>query len=152
VTRRRLMRGAAVAGGAALGAAALAPLVDLLTLLLIALLRSHSQDPPVLLPEAALALPRTRAEAATRAGVVTVDIGPDGLWLDGFRLGPASALHRGAGRLDLLYAPLLQRSKGPLVLRADAAVPWSSLERALLTAREAGFVDVELVAERAGSL
>ena len=46
------------------------------------------------------------------------------------------------GESELRYAPRLQRSKGPRVLRADAAVPWSSLERALLTAREAGFVEV----------
>lgn len=149
--RPRRLRMAAPAAGAALGAAALAPLVDLLTLLVVALLRGQSADPPVVV-EPGFALPTSRQERPAGAPALTVDLGQRGLYLDGWRVGAAAAALEGEGRVEPLYAALLRSEKGPLRLRVDARLPFSALDRLLLTAREAGYAEVELVATRATSL
>ena len=149
MSRRRLFQAGRAPAG--LGAAALAPLVDLLTLLVVALLRGQSADPPVVV-ELGFSLPISRQERAASPPAVTVDLGPRGLYVDGWRLGPAEAAHGGAGRVEALYGALLRGEKGRLRLRVDAAAPYADVDRLLFTAREAGFAEVELVATRASSL
>jgi hypothetical protein len=148
---RRLRLGAPTVS-AALGAAALAPLVDLLTLLVVALLRGQSADPPVVV-EPGFALPLSRQERAPGRPALTIDLGQNGLYLDGWRVGAAAAaLEGGGGRVEPLYAALLRAPKGPLRLRVDARVPFAAIDRLLLTAREAGYAEVELIATKASSL
>ena len=93
-------------------------------------------------------------EAAAARGV-TVDVGLDGLYVDGWRAGSASywatAVARPRGRTR--YAPLQQRvGQKTVVIRAHAEAPWQLVGKVLPTAQQAGFEDVTVVAESAASL
>ena len=149
IGRRRWPRAAPVAA-AGFGPALLSPLVDLVTLLLVALLRSAGEAPPIPPPAlgqtGALAPPVSRAEDPLVRGLV-VDVGAEGIAVDGHRAGATAAQ-----RLPELAAALEQRPRGPLLLRVDAGVPWSAVERVLGVARAAGFSDVRLVAASAAGL
>jgi len=148
--RRRLFRPAAPRAG--LGALALAPLVDLLTLLLVAVLRTWSTDPPVSISEAGFTLPVSREERPAPQGV-TVDVGPDGLYVQGWRVG-SSVYHATAeGAVIPEVVEALQANRATQVLiRADRAAPWSVLGKVLVSAQQAGASDIDLVAVSRASL
>ena len=151
--RRRLFGGPARSAAAGLTTGALAPMVDLFTLLIVAVLRTWSAEPPVETPEGTLDLPRSREEAAPERGVV-VDVGRDGLYVDGWRAG-SSAYWADAEEVLVsdLYAPLQQRAgSGSVVIRAHAEAPWRLVGKVLLTAQQAGFEEVSVVAESHASL
>jgi biopolymer transport protein ExbD len=134
-------------------AAALSPLVDVLTLLLVALLRTYSADPPVEVPEADFRLATSGREVGVPRGPVVIDVGLDGLYVDGWRVAATQFQARQEGvRIEPLYAALLQRPGDAALVRAHADLPWSMLSRVLATAREAGRRDVRLVARKSASL
>jgi biopolymer transport protein ExbD len=131
---------------------ALAPLVDLLTLLLVAVLRTWSADPPPDLAEDGFELPVTREESPVPR-VVTIDIGQGGLYVDGWRAGNAAYWTEAEALLITdLYGPLQQAGSGSAVVRAHAEAPWSLVGKVLLTAQQAGYTDISLVAESRASL
>jgi biopolymer transport protein ExbD len=154
--RRSLFRvgpSAGSSGAAGLSTGALAPMVDLFTLLIVAVLRTWSAEPPTRTPEGDLDLPISRAEDAPERGVV-VDVGKDGLYVDGWRAGSSAYWATAESVLVTdLYAPLQQRAgEKTVVIRAHAEAPWQLVGKVLLTAQQAGFEEVSVVAESAASL
>lgn len=147
---RRLARGGGRPAG--LEAGPLASMVDLLTILLVVLLRTWSTEPPLDLAEPDAALPLSTAEDPVGPGVI-VDVGPSGLWVEGERAGSISYLERSEGVLvEGLYEALQARGGQRVVVRADGEVRWSVLGKVMFTAQHAGYTEVELVALNRGSL
>jgi len=151
--RRRLFQPSSGSGVAGLSTGAMAPMVDLFTLLIVAVLRTWSAEPPAETPEGDLSLPRSVSEDAPARGV-TVDVGKDGLYVDGWRAGSAVYWAEADGALvSDLYGPLQQRAgEGTVVIRAHADAPWGLVGKVLLTAQQAGFEEVSVVAESHASL
>jgi len=130
-------------------AATLAPLVDVLTLVLVALLLAFSSDPPL---PVALTLPRSTAtEEVPRT--LAVDLTPRGIHLQGHRVaGAAWYLERTDDLVEGLHAALQQQPRGRVLLRMDAEVPYRLVRKVLFTLEQAGFSQVTLVAESRTSL
>lgn len=149
--RRRFgFRRGAADGGLAVGP--LASMVDLLTILLVVLLRTWSTQPPLELAEPATELPLSRAEAPVGPGVI-VDVGPTGLYVEGRRAGSvAYYLASDDVLVREIYDALQTRAGRRVVVRADADTPWRLLGKVMFTAQQAGYAEVELVAVSAASL
>ena len=131
------------------GAATLAPLVDVLTLVLVALLLASSTDPPL---PVALTLPRSTSTVEVPRAVA-VDLTPSAIHLQGHRIaGAAWYLEHDDDRVDELYGALQRLPPGQVLLRMDASVPYRLLRKVLFTLQQAGFDDVMLVAESRASL
>lgn len=146
--RRRLLR-APVSSGVSV--AALAPMVDVLTILLVFLLRSYSTDPPVRPEDPGFSLPLSTSEAPAQPGR-TVEITRDAILLNGARLtSTAWYTARPGVRVEELYAPLAADPGGRLRLVVDAQTPYGLIRQVLATARDAGVRDLSVVAaSRAG--
>lgn len=149
--RRRLLqrRDDSIVPGLDVGA--LAPLVDMMTLLLVFLLRSYSTEPAPTPPSGPFELPGTVSEDP-RGPAVEILVSPEAIWVDGrralaTRYVPTDTVVRE------LYDPLLAiRGRSRLEVHADRRIPWSVLSRVLHTARAAGYTDVALVAANTSSL
>lgn len=154
--RRRLFGGrgrprtAALSDGLDVGA--LAPLVDMMTLILVFLLSSYSTESAPMPPEGRFELAGTVSEAARETGSVVVLVSQEAVYIDGRRVIavgylPAELLVRE------LYDPLLlMRGKKRVEVHADRTIPWGVLKRVLHTARTAGFEELSLVAANTSSL
>lgn len=128
-----------------LSISSLAPMVDIFTLLVIAVLRSSSPEAPLQLPEERLLLPVSTLERSPAAGI-TIDVGQKGLYVDGWRSGSAEFWTRSDDLLIKdLYETLQQRPKGHVKIRAHSESQWLLVSKVLLTCQQAGFNDVELV-------
>ena len=68
-----------------LGVATLAPMVDIFTILVIAVLKASSPQAPVVLPEGSMELPLSNQENISVEHLV-VDIAKEGIYVDGFRV------------------------------------------------------------------
>jgi len=149
---RRLFGGSPGGADGGLTPAALSPMVDVLTILLVAVLRTWSADPPFQAPEPGFTLPQTREEAPPSRGV-TIDVGADGLYVEGWRAGSARFW---ADSEDILvtdlYEALQQRGGSTVVIRAHESAPWSLVGKVLFTAQQAGYGEIELVAVSRASL
>lgn len=147
---RRLFRSHPVSNGPAL--AALMPMVDIMTILLVAILRTWSSQPPMQPVEPDFALPISRAEGEPSLSMA-IDVGMDGIYVDGFRASSSGYWTRAEGVLipDVLDA--LQRANPKRVrVRAHSDAPWTLVGKVLSTAQHAGVGDVELVAISQASL
>ena len=128
-----------------LDVAALAPMVDLFTLLVIAVLRSSSPEAPLELPEEKLLLPISTLERSPASGI-TIDVGQEGLYVDGWRAGSASFWNQSDQLLIRdLYESLQQYPSGHIKIRAHSESQWQLVNKVLLTCQQAGFKDIELV-------
>lgn len=137
---------------AGLGVSALAPMVDLFTLLVIAILRSSSPEAPLQLAEEKLRLPISTLENPTGKGI-TIDVGTDGLYIDGWRTGSSKYWERSDQLLIRdLYEGLQTYPNGHIKIRAHSESQWSLVNKVLLTCQQAGFADIELVALSNSSL
>jgi biopolymer transport protein ExbD len=131
--------------------AAMAPMVDLLTILLVFLLKSWSTDPPVRPDDASFNLAGTTSEEPV-SSVRALDVTEKGLFLSGVRIaGTRYYLEHDAELVAELYDPLLA-SPGRLQVRVDADVPYALVRKVLFTAQEAGVQDLTLVAASRSSL
>lgn len=136
-------------GGLDVGA--LAPMVDMMTLLLVFLLRTWSQDAAPA-AEAGFELVGTRAGAPRRAGGTEVMITQEAVWLDGVRVTAIRSPDGGPDApADDLIRPLYDRllpirDKGVIAVYADRRLPCGALRRVLQTARAAGFEELSIVA------
>ncbi len=129
------------------GTAWLPPFVDLLTILLVFLLKSWSSDPPVRPDDAGFALPTSTMEGELQPALA-IDVTEEAVYLRGVRLaGAAYYLERDDQLIEELYAPLQQLASKRVLVRADEDVPYRLLRKIVFTAREAGVERVALVAE-----
>ncbi len=130
---------------------ALAPMVDMMTLLLVFLLRSYATEPVPHPPDGAFVLPGTTSEDPTRPAIEVL-VSNEAVWIDGRRVVATRYLPQDAVIREI-YDPLLAiRGRARVELHADRAVPWSVLARVLQTARAAGYEDIALVAANRASL
>ena len=150
--RRGLFRRGGTSASARLSTASLAPMVDMLTILVVAVLRTWSTDPPIEVPEKNFALPLSAQEVALNRGV-TVDVGVEGLYVEGWRAG-ASAYWNDSDDVLIrdVYEALQAVGGNRVTIRAHQDAPWSLVGKVLFTAQQAGFENVELVAVSRASL
>jgi len=127
-------------------------MVDLFTILVVAVLRTWSTDAPIEVPESNFILPISAQESPTRRGV-TVDVGADGLYVEGWRAGSASWWTDNEDVLiQEMYEALQAHGGERATIRAHQDAPWSLVGKVLFTARQAGYANVELVAVSRASL
>jgi biopolymer transport protein ExbD len=132
--------------------AALTPLVDVFTLVLIAVLQSWSVQPPVTLAEKGMQLPVSRIDDAPTNGVL-VDVGESGVHVNGWRAASSSHWSQ-SDSVDIppLGNALHQAGGTRALVRADTDAPWRLVGKVLFTIQQAGYSDVELVALSPSSL
>lgn len=140
------------AEGFPLHTASLAPMVDLFTILVVAILRSGTPQPPLTIPEENFRLPLSTLQTEAQPTIV-VDVGEDGIYVDGTRTGSASWWAQSEELLIRdLYEHLQRRTGSHLQIRSHAEVPWKLLRKVLLTSQQAGFSDIKLMAISSSSL
>ena len=141
--RRRLFR-SAEAPRDGLDVGALAPMVDMMTLLLVFLLRTWSTEPAPTPPTGTFALAPT-ASPDSRGPATTLLVSPEAIWVDGHRV--IATPNVGADVvIREVYDPLLARKGVNRVeIHADAGVPWAVLKRVIATSQAAGAEEVALV-------
>lgn len=128
-----------------LSVATLAPMVDIFTILVIAVLKASSPQPPLVLPEANMELPLSSMDNAWTANLI-VDIGKDGVYVDGQRVTSREYWEKSTEVIITeVYTNLQQRGKKYVQIRAEASIPWSLLSKVIQTAEFAGYDKVELV-------
>ncbi|MFT5685063.1 MAG: biopolymer transport protein ExbD [Myxococcota bacterium] len=150
--RRMFSRRSSGSSSAQLSTASLAPMVDMLTILVVAVLRTWSTDSPVEIPEANFSLPLSAQEAPVNRGV-TVDVGVEGLYVEGWRAGASEYWMESDDVLIREVYEALQTVGGNRVtIRAHRDAPWALVGKVLFTAQQAGFENVELVAVSRASL
>lgn len=130
---------------------ALAPLVDMMTLLLVFLLRSYSTEAAPRPPEGRFELAGTVSEDPRKQAVELL-ISEEAIYVDGHRVIAVAYLPDDLLIRELYDPLLLTRGKKRIEVHADRAVPWSVLKRVLHTARTAGFEELSLVAANTSSL
>lgn len=135
-----------------LGMATLAPMVDIFTILVIAVLKASSPQPPLVLPEGTMELPLSAQEDISMEQLV-VDIGEDGIYVDGFRVTARQYWENSEEILITeVYSSLQQRAKREVKIRVDKDVPWSLISKTLHTAQQAGYEDIEMLVISKSSL
>ena len=135
-----------------LGIATLAPMVDIFTILVIAVLKASSPQPPLILPEGTMELPLSAQEEISMEQLV-VDIGDDGIYVDGFRVTARQYWEQSEDILITeVYSSLQQHAKREVKIRVDKSVPWSLISKALHTAQQAGYEDIEMLVISKSSL
>ena len=151
---KRLFQRSPRSRGSALSLAALAPMVDLLTILIVVVLRTYSTDPPLQIEgEPGFQLPQSIEEQPTSRGV-TIDIAETGIYVEGWFAVSITAIKDD----DIMILPLqdaLNRSRGQrqrALIRADEDAPWSVVGKVLYTAQSSGYKDIDLIAESRASL
>ena len=131
---------------AALSAAAFAPMIDLFTILVVAVLRGAAPETPLELPSQQLQLPISQSESAPSQGVV-IDLAGDGIYVDGRRATGIKYWEKSDELLiPAVYQRLQQRPGEALRIRSDEEISWSLISKVLLTAQQAGSTQIELVA------
>lgn len=142
--RRLLRRRDDAALDAGLDIGALAPMVDMMTVLLVLLLRSYATDPAPMPPAGRLELANTLSEDPRRTGVEIL-VSDEAIFINGRRV-IATAYMPGELLVRELYDPLLMlRERGRIEIHAHREVTWPVLERVLHTVRSAGYTDIALV-------
>ena len=132
--------------------AALAPLVDLFTILVVSVLRASSPEPPMQFSEDSFHLPSSVMEAPPGQGIV-IELGEEGLYVNGWRAGSAAYWAKSEEILIRDLYEALQGMGGKQVqIRAHANAPWSLVDKALFTSQQAGYSDIELIALSRSSL
>ena len=135
-----------------LGIATLAPMVDIFTILVIAVLKASSPQPPLTLPEGTMELPLSAQEEISIEQLV-VDIGEDGIYVDGFRVTARQYWEQSEDVLITeVYSSLQQHAKREVKIRVDRNVPWSLISKTLHTAQQAGYEDIEMLVISKSSL
>lgn len=136
----------------------LTSLVDMMTILLIFLLKSFSMDGEMLTPAVDLELPASTSDERT-APAVNVAVTRSGVLLDGrqlLTLGELAALPAEAPTIGILADELLKLAPiagGPQVDRAltiqcDKNLDFALLKRVMQTCSAAGFADFALLVQR----
>ncbi len=132
--------------------ATLAPMVDIFTILVIAVLKASSPQPPLTLPEGTMELPLSAQEDISMEQLV-IDIGKDGIYVDGFRVTARQYWEQSEDILITeVYSSLQQHAKREVKIRVDRDVPWSLISKALHTAQQAGYQDIEMLVISKSSL
>lgn len=141
--RRRLFRESpGTSDGLDVGA--LAPMVDMMTLLLVFLLRTWSTESAPVPPSGAFELASTTS-LEPRASGVTILVSSEAIWVEGRRVIATARLGDDLLIRDV-YEPLLTlRGLNRVEIHADAQIRWSVLKRVISTCEAAGAKEIALV-------
>ena len=132
--------------------AALAPMVDLFTLLVIAVLRASSPEPAIEMSDPTLNLPISTSEMARDSGAV-IEVGKQGVYLNGQRTTSTQYwLNQDELLIRELYQSLLHLSQSKAELRIHGKLPWKIVDQCLTTAQQAGYSDISIIALSSSSL
>ena len=83
----------------------------------------------------------------------TIDVGAEGLYVDGYRSGSATYWVQADDVLITDVHEALKRVGGTAIaIRADEEAPWELVGKVLFTAQQAGYEDIQLVAVSRASL
>lgn len=135
-----------------LSVATLAPMVDIFTILVIAVLRASSPQAPLVLPEGTMQLPLSLQNEVS-AELLVVDIAKDGIYVDGYRVTARKYWELSEEILiSEVYSALQQQAKKQVKIRVDRNVPWSLISKSLHTAQQAGYQDIEMLVLSSSSL
>ena len=127
---------------ATLSAAAFAPMIDLFTILVVAVLRGAAPETPLNLPSQQLQLPISQSESAPSQGIV-IDIAGDGIYVDGRRATGIKYWEKSDELLIPAVYQRLQQRPGETSDCSDEEVSWSLISKVLLTAQQAGSTKIE---------
>ena len=135
-----------------LGVAALAPLVDLFTLLVVAILRSSSPEPVIQMSDPNTEIPISTSEMTIKHSVI-VEIGPDGIFVQNYRRASTKYWEKNEDILITeLYKEMLRHSGKKTEIRIHSDLSWSVVEKVLFTLQQAGIEDIDLLAYSSSSL
>ncbi|MBM76145.1 MAG: hypothetical protein CMK59_12150 [Proteobacteria bacterium] len=149
---RRLFKNKSFAQNDGFSEAALAPMVDLFTLLVIAVLRASSPEPALQLNDPTLELPISTSETPRSEGAV-IEVGKQGIYLNGQRTTSTDYwLDQDEMLIRELYQSLLHLSETKAELRIHGDLPWKIVEQCLTTTQQAGYGDISIVALSSSSL
>jgi len=130
----------------------LVSMVDVLTVLLVFLLKSYSTDPAIRADDPEFHLP-TSANESPADTARSVEVTQSAIFMDGSRrTGTRWYLEHDEDLVREIYELLLLRPDEPLQVRADGAVPYRMIRKILFTAQQAGIQNITLVAESRSSL
>ena len=130
---------------------ALAPMVALMTILLVFLLRSWSTEPATTVPEAGFALAGTASEEGRKGGIALV-VSKTAIWVDGERVVAMDRLGTDPVVRPLYDRLLALRAPPRVEVQVDRDVAWSDLQRVLASVHAAGVKEISLVGANAASL
>lgn len=134
-----------------MSAAALAPMVDMLTILLVFLLKSWSTDAPVRADDETFALPTSTSETPVKTAT-GIDVTDDGIYLDSVRVAGTRYYVEQDDTLVQEVHAVLSAAPGPVQIRMDEEAPYVLLRKLLFTVQQAGVEDVTVVAVSRSSL
>lgn len=127
-------------------AGALAPMVDLFTILVIAVLRASNPQAPMEYPEQDYQLPISRQEVPIQKGQL-IDIGMEAIYVNGARITTSAYwLQNEQPEIKELKNILRQLNGTKAQIRAHSKAPWKLVDKALFTAQQAGYKDIEMIA------
>ncbi len=128
-------------------ASPLAPLVDVITILLVVLLKTYSVDAPVRPddPDFALAL----SASDTPVGpAVDIDVTGTAIYVSGLRTASSDYyLQHDEILIEELYARLQGQGGRAVNVRVDGDIPYALVRKVLFSAREAGVQRLTIVAQ-----
>ena len=125
---------------------------DLLTILLVFLLKSYSTDTPVRPGDASFELPMSTSEQPMQR-TLAVDLTAHGIYLQDQRIaGTRYYLEQEDTLIKELYRGLQQLPGDRIQVRVDADLPYSLTRKALFTAKQAGKRKVTVVTVSRSSL
>jgi hypothetical protein len=134
------------------GVAALAPLVDLFTLLVVAILRSSSPEPALQMSDPNTELTVSTSEMSIQHSVV-VEVGPEGIYVQNYRRASTEYWQNQEDILiSELYNEMLLHSGKKTEIRIHAGLEWVVVEKILFTLQQAGIEDIDLLAYSSSSL
>ena len=134
------------------GIATLAPLVDLFTLLVVAILRSSSPEPALQMSDPNTNLPVSRSEMSAEHSII-VEVGPDGIYVQNYRRASTEYWQKQDEILiPELYKEMLRHSGQKTEIRIHSGLEWIVVEKILFTLQQAGIKDIDLLAISASSL
>ncbi len=141
--RRRLFRTEESAvDGLAVGA--LAPMVDMMTLLLVFLLRTWSTDVAPSPPSGAFTLAGT-SSTDPRAQGITVMVSREAVWVEGHRVLTIASMSADLVIREIYDPLLILKDHRRVEVHVDGAVPYAVVKRVIATCRAAGVDEIALV-------
>ncbi len=127
-------------------AGVLIPLVDMLTILLVAILRTASAEPALTPAEVDFSLPSTISENTPSRGL-TIEVGMDAMWVEGWRAGSSQHwLNADAHLIPEILDAVQTAAPSHVQVQAHADAQWRLVGKVLFSVQQAGAESVELIA------
>ncbi|MEC7986229.1 MAG: biopolymer transporter ExbD [Myxococcota bacterium] len=146
---RRLFRKRPASSG--LMIASFAPIIDIFTILVIAILKSSSTQAPPQFSTSDFMLPLSSQERGSD-NRSTIDIAKDGIYYNRKKVASTTRWKNMKEPIIAdLYTLILLNPPSKIQLRADESIPWNLIDKALMTAQQAGCTEIELLAQSRSS-